>query len=694
MILTRTSAGEVSWIGRTAEGHAVHSIPAESRHREGCRLEDTGKVAAWRRRLAKALRSGELQDLATGHADSDEDPAGAEHWPEDRRVPAKAIRTVLLQREAPWDPRGLQLRGAFITGHLDLDLAEVRCPLTIKASRFERPPTFRGAKLLWLDLSYCHAPAVELDGARVDRDVVLDYIVANEVRARGCSVEGRFTLTKARLTTARAADPSAVALHLDGARIGNAVLQELVTIGQVSAAGCSFEGELNLQKADLKLAEAEPHPKGAEPDREEAEPDSRRARPNDRDVVALRLDGARVRGSALLQGLTVMGEISASSFLIDGHLNLENAKLNMSRSEETKGNSSDSGLELPDVALRLDGARIGGNASLIELSARGDICAVGCVVSGVLELKGASLTMRKGDALSIQSAEVGKLDLRETGHLTGRLNLSDAKIGSLVVDDDEKAGARGENATALPKPLLASGWTVRDVRGALRGDRVVAGKWLDTAEGEDFAAQPWHELAAVYDRIGHLEDATWMRFQAAKRLARNMPRIKGGAEHRRHAARCRTWIGAWWRRWWRWLYRILAGYGYYPHRAAYGLFGVILLTFALTWYNQASFEPARPAEARAALAAFSGQTVPASTRPTEATCSPELNRAYPCFSPGRYAVDLVVPVGTLGEQTRAWVLPGSGRLHWAYLVLKILAWLMTALLLAGVTGLLRKATPR
>jgi hypothetical protein len=40
----------------------------------------------------------------------------------------------------------------------------------------------------------------------------------------------------------------------------------------------------------------------------------------------------------------------------------------------------------------------------------------------------------------------------------------------------------------------------------------------------EFVAQPWHELANVYDRNGQPADARWMRWKAARGVTRTSPR--------------------------------------------------------------------------------------------------------------------------------------------------------------------------
>lgn len=74
---------------------------------------------------------------------------------------------------------------------------------------------------------------------------------------------------------------------------------------------------------------------------------------------------------------------------------------------------------------------------------------------------------------------------------------------------------------------------------------------------------------------------------------------------------------------------------------------------------------------------------------TGATSPSELASNYPPFSPPLYALDSALP-STTGGQTGAWRLTSTGWIPVVLNILKIIAWISSALLLAGVTGLLRK----
>ena len=71
--------------------------------------------------------------------------------------------------------------------------------------------------------------------------------------------------------------------------------------------------------------------------------------------------------------------------------------------------------------------------------------------------------------------------------------------------------------------LSASGWRLGDVRGKIRHDKKAAADWLSRDNAKEFVAQPWHELANVYERNGQPADARWMRWKAARGVTRTSP---------------------------------------------------------------------------------------------------------------------------------------------------------------------------
>jgi len=133
----------------------------------------------------------------------------------------------------------------------------------------------------------------------------------------------------------------------------------------------------------------------------------------------------------------------------------------------------------------------------------------------------------------------------------------------------------------------------------------------------------------------------------------------------------------------RWAYGAFVGYGYYPLLAAVWLLGAALVAFILVAGNAGLFLPTDITSAAPAGADSSSVTLNGST-----DCD-ELAPDYACFQPTLYALDVMLPASAAG-QSEAWAPSHSTWLSAAIVVLKSVVWIMTVLLLAGVTGLLRK----
>jgi hypothetical protein len=213
------------------------------------------------------------------------------------------------------------------------------------------------------------------------------------------------------------------------------------------------------------------------------------------------------------------------------------------------------------------------------------------------------------------------------------------------------------------------------MQGGLRHDRRLAANWLATQQV--FIPQPWHALADVYERNGQPADARRLRLEAAHRTTKAAPA---------------------WSKPVRWAYGLVVGYGYYPLTAAVWLFVAFAIASALVATHKETFVPTSPASVGTAVS----QTAPVGTSTTlprtttgaaltvtGATPCPSLGNSYPCLHPVLYALDVVLPPTVGAGQAAAWR-PTATWLVYLLTGLKAFGWLLTVLLLAGVTGLLRK----
>jgi hypothetical protein len=672
-------------------------------------------VNLWVERLTAHARSGEVLDLTEGVTEAELlDPTTADQWPAQRRIPASAIRATVVQQDLKPDPRGLGIRGADVVGALDLNHVTVPCPLSLIACRLQQDADLTFAHFVELNLPGTHTHRMALDGTRVDGDLFLDQLQANgRVRAAAAEIGGQLLLQQAVLD-----NTDGPALDLDSVRVDGGVFADgLQATGEVRALGAQIGSQLQLRRAVLTNEGRDAlfldafRASGMLADGLQAtgrvralgaqiggQLELQRAVLTNEAGDALSLDGLRA-SSVVLTGLQATGQVRAHGAQIDGQLGLSNAVLLANEKGDALnlegvrvgGSVSAAGLQATGQvsavgaqiggqlnlrravlanrdgpALNLDQVAVGDGVFADELDATGAVRALGTKISGHLDLKRAVLVNEAGKALHLDSASVGTLCLRGKTKITGHLDLTGTEIGGLVVD--EQAGQGG-----LPGALCAAGWRLRDVYGALRTDRAVAASWLDSRpESLGFVAQPWHELAAVYERNGQPADARWLRWQAARRTTKH---------------------SSWWSKPLRWAYGGLVGHGYYPMLAAAWLVVALVAATILTGLNLEAFTPTDPAAATEAVQANSTGTPPVA-QPVIVTGDTDcglLTPGYSCLNPALYALTVVVPPAA-AIQNADWAPndPGKPYLVWALTALKASGWLLTVLMLAGMTGLLRK----
>lgn len=246
------------------------------------------------RRLRRAFATGAEVDFR----DESGDTAG--RWGPERTVRARVLRTLLLDgpRE-PGETAALKLRGARITGTLDLRDATVENVVHLTHCRFDDTPLLDGAHLRYVSLRDSELPGlmatrartdgnlrmtrcrfdgpVRLDGARIGGVLLLDsaeltageaagttlrlnhLAVADDLYAPGLSVRGPVRLDGADvagsvdLTGARleSAGPEAV-LHAQSLAVaGDVLLREARVTGRTDLRGARVAGRLDLSYADL-----------------------------------------------------------------------------------------------------------------------------------------------------------------------------------------------------------------------------------------------------------------------------------------------------------------------------------------------------------------------------------------------------------------------------------------------------------
>jgi uncharacterized protein YjbI with pentapeptide repeats len=454
-------------------------------------------------------------------------------------------------------------------------------------------------------------------------------------------------------------------LQLQGASIvGSLDLSRAKVACPIVLTDCYFDSPIVLDRADLALVDL-----------------------SDSTFPALTAVGAKFSASVIIERVAAQGAVSFLGCKISGSLLAQGATIN------AKG----------QVALSIEGARVERIINLMETRIRGAVRGHGAEIDGQIRLNHASLENDGMQVIGLDNARIAN-NLDMSGMTaTGPINLSGASLSSFLIMRDsiiepgresysiyaeglivnhldltgaDKAMARvvlrAAQINSLRTPLhgvawspgilVAQGWKINAAFGALVTDRRAASRWLGSDLLSPFSPQPWHELANLYESHGQLADARWLRIKAARRTTRAAP---------------------WYGKLSRWLYGGLVGHGYRPWLAAAWLIVVIVATSLLVDVNARHFAPSAPSAAAMSAAA------PVLQRIDGETSSSDLNPNYPTLQPALYSIDFLLPVSS-GAQVNSWRVTDAASVSISLAVLKIVAWVLGALLLAGVTGLLRR----
>ncbi|MFE0100110.1 membrane-associated oxidoreductase [Streptomyces sp. NPDC059009] len=152
---------------------------------------DVSELTEAERRVWEAYPSGRTVDFRERRREPADDGA---NWGPERTVRAEVLRTLLLDGpRAAGEIPYLHVRGARITGKLDLQYAEVAGPIHLWSCYFDEELNLYGAQLRQLNLGYSVLPGVNAIALRVD----------GSVRMSGCRVTpGPIRLGGARITGA------------------------------------------------------------------------------------------------------------------------------------------------------------------------------------------------------------------------------------------------------------------------------------------------------------------------------------------------------------------------------------------------------------------------------------------------------------------------------------------------------------
>jgi uncharacterized protein YjbI with pentapeptide repeats len=567
----------------------------------------------------------------------DRTPENEAELPPRMVIKADTLRKVLLDRDlaARADPRGLTIKGAVIVGELNLDHIVIDYPLGLIDCWFGDSFTLEQATLRALDLNGSHFDGViELPGAHVAGLLVMTGATLDGVNTFGDSLVAENLRADSDVLLDEGFT-SAGAIRLTGADVAGALVMNGATLNGTNsliADRLRTDSSTFLDKGSLDKAFTA--------------------------AGAIRLPGARIGGQLIFRGASLEGPIRLTGAHIKGQLNLRGATLD---GATARGDSLIADHLQADSDVVLDE----------EFTAVGGIRLNSAHIGGQLNLRGAMLTGTKANENILTAARLqadGDVLFDGGFSAAGTILLRLARIGNLVVGDD---------AQSLPQLGDVTGWRIGDVHGVIRTDRGIAADWLSSQP----AAHPWQELAAVYERNGQPADARWIRYRSAVQTTHN---TKGFMQ-----------------RLLRRIYRVTTGHGYYPLVALIWLLAIFALAWSLTAVWKDDFTTATTDAIRADLiardeaVATSGDEDPTIPDPIPGRiqavwCTDNWDVA--CLSPAVYALTTAFPATSTAQ---LWAPPREGwalALTVAFYMLRLLAWVFTAILLAGLTGLLRQQT--
>jgi adhesin HecA-like repeat protein len=420
-------------------------------------------------RVRTAITTGEWVDLRT-HDPSADDPSQGAHWGLDRIVHAQVLADLLTQADGR-RRRALRLAGARITGRLDLEAAEVLCPVLLTGCWFEQPVNLAEAHVPALRLRGCHLPGFHADQVSTRGNLELNdgFVATGEVGLHGAHIGGRLDLTGATLTNPGGRALSAGRLTVDHSMF---CFEGFTATGEVELGGAHIGGRLSFSGATLT------NPEG----------------------FALFADGLTVDRDMLCSvGFTAHGEVSLRGAHIGGNLVLEQARLTNPCGRAlsaaslvvekgmfcTQGFSAEGEVRLRGAHIGRDlefaGAKLrnrGGHAlSAARLTveqdmlcgterptegaprrftAEGEVRLVGAHIKGTLDCEGAALTNRGGSALAADGLTVEQeVSCGQGFTAKGAVRLLRARIGGSLNFDT--AALHNPDGHALYAPGLTVG---------------------------------------------------------------------------------------------------------------------------------------------------------------------------------------------------------------------------------------------
>jgi hypothetical protein len=584
-------------------------------------------------KLIKAAYEGRIEDYSDRRSEDTgaNDPAQGARWGPERTIRAGIIYALVVGTNPVWPvhSKGVQAAGAKIVGALDFRAAKITCPLVLIKCFVEEPIELIDATAETIALYGSHVSQITAFRLVTSGSILLNkgFVAEQGVELCAANIGGDFDCEGGTLR-----NPSGPALFADGLRV---------------------QGNIFLRASHFREGQAKPF----------------------QAIGEVRLVGAHIHGDLDCSGGVFEGgnsrALSADRVSVDGEICLRNgfrAKGGVRLlGGELRGNldCAQSAFENPDgTALDADSLSVGGGVLLWRgFQARGAVRLVGARIEGDLNCTNCSLSAEAtlknphGLALSIDRAQMGELFFRKMAHPpSGVVSFLYAKA-SLLSDDAQSWPEAGRLwLDGFVYDTIAAGAPIQ------AKDRL---NWLARQPKDNFWPQPYEQLTYVLRRMGHQRDARKIAIAKQRALRRSGQLGKGA----------RIWnlfLGA------------TIGHGYRPLRAMLWMLLVVVIGTGVFW--QAG---------RVGLMMPSNEAV-YHEMAYDRQGGVRQPHWQPDFQPAFYSVDVFLPFVDL-HQKSSWWLHQRMSPDWAFLVCESyflvhtsLGWLLTGLLVAALTGLIKK----
>lgn len=201
--------------------------------------------------LWQAFRNGSPHDLRCGDPQQD-DPGGDRLWGPERSIRARVIALLLLHGPPPLLGRvaSLHLRGAYITGRLDLSGGSVQPYLELRHCRFEQEVLLPECRIPTARLINCYIPRLEAARLTTEGDLHMPMCtIPDGIRLTDASIGTDLMLNELTVGSGRRVR----AISADGLNVAQDLQASLLNVsGEVSLRGAQIGGSLYMYGSLLR----------------------------------------------------------------------------------------------------------------------------------------------------------------------------------------------------------------------------------------------------------------------------------------------------------------------------------------------------------------------------------------------------------------------------------------------------------